>query len=149
MCATLFSSYAMRADGYDQDIISYIVMSTDPMTVQEYVEGKGKMCGAIFIDEAFEKMLRSTLGDKWKRLSATSKKTMMNNEWEHGIKRLFDDSTREWNVAVPTEAFPNNRFKLHPNDKKGKPDHGIPDIKSSQMKLQRSVLCDTKSKSIS
>ena len=33
--------------------------------VRECVEGKGKMCGAIFVDAEFERMLRTVLGDKW------------------------------------------------------------------------------------
>ena len=88
--------------------------------MRECVEGQGRMCGAIFVDEAFETMLRATLGDKWKRLSDESKKNMTNNEWEFGIKRLFDDSDREWSVQVPIEGRSHNRFKIHQfDDKKG------------------------------
>jgi len=105
------------------------------MIVRECVEGKGKMCGAIFVDEGFEKMLSTSLGDKWKRLSATSKKMIVNNDWEHGIKRLFDDSDREWNVTVPAEAFRNRPFKLHPYDQKG--GDSSPAMKDGQLKFKK------------
>ena len=99
---------------YVQDMISYKVISPKPMTVQECVEGKGKMCGAIFVDEAFVNILRAILGEKWDRLSAAGKKSMINTEWEHGIKRVFDDSERDkvWNVTIPHEAFAKNTFEV-------------------------------------
>ena len=100
------------------------------MMVRECVEGKGKMCGAIFVDEAFENMLRCALGDRWKRLSISSKKTLLNNEWEFGIKRLFDDSNREWNVTVPREADSKGIRMPRFEDRNGRPS-----VKSGQIKF--------------
>lgn len=91
------------------------------------------MCGAIFVDEAFENMLRASLGERWRRLSDASKKTLMNNEWEFGIKRLFDDSDNEWSVQVPLEALSHSRFKLNRwDDEKGE----IP-MKEGQLKFRK------------
>ena len=105
------------------------------MMVHECVEGKGKMCGAIFVDEAFENMLRLAFGDKWKRLSVSSRKTLLNNEWEFGIKRLFDDSNREWNVTVPREADSKGIKMPHFKDKNGQPR-----VNSGQVKFGQYVL---------
>lgn len=90
------------------------------------------MCGAIFVDGAFEAMLKTTLGDKWQRLSDESKKVMMNKEWEFGIKRLFDDSQKEWSVQIPPEALSNSRFKRNKFDEKGE----VP-MKGGQLKFRR------------
>lgn len=93
------------------------------------------MCGAIFVDEAFETMLRCTLGDKWKRMSTSSRKTLINNEWEFGIKRLYDDSNKEWNVTVPVEAFAKGfKFGGRFDDKKGQ----VP-LKAGQLKFGQYV----------
>ncbi|KAF2835264.1 actin-like ATPase domain-containing protein [Patellaria atrata CBS 101060] len=102
------------AGGGTVDIISYKIESTKPMKVKECVEGKGAMCGAIFIDQEFENMVKLTMGKMWAKLSRGSIKTMMNNEWENGIKRKYDDSDRKWNVVLPAEAFP--RFARRPLD---------------------------------
>ncbi len=112
-------------------MISYAIDSVQPLMVRECVEGKGKMCGAIFVDEAFQSMLQTALGDKWKRLSTAGRKTLMNNEWEFGIKRLFNGSSQEWSVSVPVEAFSKSRLRLHRyDDKKGE----VP-LKGGQLKF--------------
>jgi hypothetical protein len=42
--------------------------------------------------------------ETWNRISPSSIKKMMNNEWENGIKRGFDGSDRIWNVTLPYEC---------------------------------------------
>jgi hypothetical protein len=63
------------------------------------------MCGAIFVDAEFERMLRTILGEKWKRISPAARKKLLTNDWEFGIKRTYDDSDNKWTVTVPVEAF--------------------------------------------
>jgi len=45
--------------------------------------------------------------EAWKSTNPASIKKMMNDEWEHGIKRCFDGSERTWNVRLPYELTPN------------------------------------------
>lgn len=91
------------------------------------------MCGAIFIDAAFEDMLKTLLAEKWTTMSDRGKKTMLNNEWEFGIKRLFDGSDKEWSVQIPLEVLAHNsRWKPKPFDKKGE----IP-MKEGQLKFKK------------
>ena len=94
------------------------MVETEPLAFQECVEGKGKMCGAIFIDEAFEAQLKTALGSKWERISVASRRALINNEWEHGIKRQFDDADQEWTVTIPPEAFDTKMPRLHRFDDK-------------------------------
>jgi len=99
------------------DIISYEIESTAPVVVlKECVEGDGKLCGAIFLDEEFENFIRRTMGKYWTELSQDSIKKLMNDEWENGIKRGFDDEKRPWTVSVPPEYFSSLRMRMsrHP-----------------------------------
>jgi hypothetical protein len=93
--------------GGTADIISYKIQQTDPLYLREAVEGKGKLCGAIFVDERFQAMIQDRLSSKWDKLTPTSIKRLMNNDWEYGIKRSFDgDATKIWTVQLPPEAVP-------------------------------------------
>ncbi|KAK5107132.1 hypothetical protein LTR62_001690 [Meristemomyces frigidus] len=121
------------AGGGTVDLISYEILSVDPLMVRECVEGKGKMCGAIFVDEAFTSLVKNALGGKWERMAIKSQKTMLHNEWENGIKKLYSDGNREWTVTVPPEAFDSKLPKLHRfDDKKSE----VP-LKAGQLVFQR------------
>ncbi len=67
----------------------------------------GGLCGGIFIDEAFEHMVKDRLGRRLNKLSQIGIKEIMKDEWEFGIEPQFKlgNSTKEYNVAVPAEAF--------------------------------------------
>jgi hypothetical protein len=56
------------------------------------------------VDENFEKLLQRRLDKRWEKLSPEQRKKTLNTEWEYGIKRLFEDDEREWNVRLPAEA---------------------------------------------
>jgi hypothetical protein len=93
--------------GGTADIISYKIGQTDPLHLREAVEGKGKLCGAIFVDERFQAMIQDRLSSKWKKLTPASIKNLMHNDWECGIKRSFDgDASKIWTVQLPPEAVP-------------------------------------------
>jgi hypothetical protein len=52
-------------------------------------------------------MCKARLGRKWDRLSKAGIREIMREEWEHAIKPQFkgDNSTREYIVRIPAEAF--------------------------------------------
>jgi hypothetical protein len=62
------------------------------------------MCGAIFLDRAFEKQVRTMISaEDYERLGTRSKRRMM-NDWEYGIKRRFridEAEDRQWLVNIP------------------------------------------------
>jgi hypothetical protein len=66
----------------------------------------GGLCGSIFADHEFEYLMRRTFGNsKWQKISSTAKARIMNDDWEHGIKRNFrDDPTKEWCLQIPSET---------------------------------------------
>ena len=62
------------------------------------------MCGAIFLDGAFEKQIRTMISaEDYEELGIRSKRKMM-NDWEFGIKRGFRVDAaehRKWFVDIP------------------------------------------------
>ena len=62
------------------------------------------MCGAIFLDGAFEKQIRTMISaEDYEDLGTRSKRKMM-NDWEYGIKRVFKVDAPEnqrWYVDIP------------------------------------------------
>ncbi|KAH7005735.1 hypothetical protein EDB82DRAFT_521710 [Fusarium venenatum] len=47
------------AGGGTVDLISYVFESTDPFIVKECVKGDGDLCGGVFLDEAFMKLIKN------------------------------------------------------------------------------------------
>ncbi|KAG5764662.1 hypothetical protein H9Q72_007267 [Fusarium xylarioides] len=50
------------AGGGTVDLITYKIGLVNPILMDEAVEGSGGLCGGIFIDEAFEYMIKNRLG---------------------------------------------------------------------------------------
>jgi hypothetical protein len=79
---------------------SYKVTSTEPLQLDECVESSGKPCGGAILDEVFEKMISQQLGDAW-NVPDSIKRDSINKEWEHGIKRAFEDQEQSWKLTLP------------------------------------------------
>ncbi|KAJ2997102.1 hypothetical protein NUW58_g769 [Xylaria curta] len=109
------------AGGGTVDLISYEVNRVDPIVLREAVEGTGGLCGAIFIDQAFEHMCCGRLGSRGIKLNKTCLKQIMKGEWEYGIKPQFrlGKPEKEYIVSVPAEAFGQSLLGL--NDSKREP----------------------------
>ena len=74
----------------------------------------GGLCGAVFLDEDFEILLKQALGNEvWNKIEPNSLRRIMHNDWENGIKRGFDGRPRSWLVTLPYEcnAGPNINFE--------------------------------------
>lgn len=91
------------AGGGTVDLISYKVQQAKPMQLAECVEGSGKLCGAVFLDQDFEDLMKQLVGDAW-NASEAAVKNMMNTQWENGIKRGFDGQDKTWQLTLPYEC---------------------------------------------
>lgn len=91
------------AGGGTVDLISYKITQTKPMQLAECVEGSGKLCGAVFLDQDFEALMKQWIGDAW-NVPDTVIKTLMSTQWENGIKRGFDGKDRNWKITLPYEC---------------------------------------------
>ncbi|TRX88275.1 hypothetical protein FHL15_010842 [Xylaria flabelliformis] len=101
------SFVVMDAGGGTVDIISYKIDSLEPIVVSECVEGDGALCGATFVDNAFENLLEQRVGRQaWRHMDSSDIKKMMNNEkqWEHGIKKDFDGSQELYRIDIPKKS---------------------------------------------
>lgn len=107
------------------------------MSPEVYINSKlpGKLCGAIFIDQEFEQVIKLRMGKKWEKLSRGNIKRMMNNEWEHGIKRNYDDDVdKPYTVELPAETLSRSLFR-NPTVKDSTK-HGVA-IKDNKIVLKR------------
>ena len=107
-----------------QDLISFEIVSVKPLRIKHCVKGDGGLCGATFVDQAFREMLEAAISkDKWSKLSPEDVASMMDRDWENGIKRIFDDTdaNRTWPVTVPHSAWEGKRTfgKTKYSDDKG------------------------------
>ncbi|KAH6635068.1 actin-like ATPase domain-containing protein [Chaetomium sp. MPI-SDFR-AT-0129] len=81
--------------GGTADLISYEVVSTNPMMVKECVKGQGKLINV----------------PSWNKLKATSKKNLIETEWEHMIKPEFDGRNKTWEIRLPFECLDLKQLK--------------------------------------
>ncbi|KAI1746422.1 hypothetical protein F4680DRAFT_401390 [Xylaria scruposa] len=109
------------AGGGTVDLISYKVQSTQPIVLEEAVEGTGGLCGGIFIDQAFERICSGRLGSKWKKATKAGIRDVMKNEWEYGVKPQFKPGKagKKYIVSLPADLFRNGNASL--NDTRREP----------------------------
>ncbi|KAF5626264.1 Hsp70 chaperone protein [Fusarium tjaetaba] len=90
------------AGGGTVDLISYVFESTDPFVVKECVKGDGGLCGGVFLDEAFIKLIKNKVPKgTWNFVGHSDEKKFLNDQWEHGIKPQFENQPRTWPVDLP------------------------------------------------
>ncbi|KAH7269671.1 uncharacterized protein BKA55DRAFT_549285 [Fusarium redolens] len=90
------------AGGGTVDLISYIFESTDPFVVKECVKGDGGLCGGVFLDEGFIKLIKNKAPKgTWNFVGHADEKKFLNDQWEHGIKPQFENQPRTWPVDLP------------------------------------------------
>ncbi|KAK7917796.1 hypothetical protein PG985_011404 [Apiospora marii] len=112
------------------DLITYKILETGPLALEEAVEGSGGLCGAIFIDQAFQRKVKKALGRKWDRLSKVDMNELMNNSWEYGPKHQFSLShDMNYVISIPSAAFVRESDR---ND-----DQCDPPIKDGRMVLKK------------
>ncbi len=59
----------------------------------------GDLCGGIFLDEEFLKLIERSLGaDIFSGLTKIEKRKLLNDNWEHTIKPQFDGKQTTWEV---------------------------------------------------
>ncbi|KAK8073412.1 hsp70 family chaperone [Apiospora phragmitis] len=93
-------------------------------------DSSGGVCGAMFIDQAFERKVKKCLGRKWDRLSKLDINELMSNNWEYGPKHQFSLSHDiSYVVTLPSATFSHDS---HRNN-----DQCDPPIKEGRMVLTR------------
>lgn len=60
------------------------------------------MCGALFVDQEFQDLLKGRL-KRWDKLKPEQVTRIMETDWEYGIKRSFTGEGT-FQVEIPPEA---------------------------------------------
>ncbi|KAF5001283.1 hypothetical protein FGRMN_1128 [Fusarium graminum] len=101
------------AGGGTVDLISYVFESTDPFVVKECVKGDGDLCGGVFLDEGFIKLVKKkSPAGTWGSVSNSDEKKFLNDQWEHGIKPQFENQKKSWPVDLPDSCGSNSSVGL-------------------------------------
>ncbi|TRX94093.1 hypothetical protein FHL15_005171 [Xylaria flabelliformis] len=86
------------AGGGTVGLITDGVSNTSPVMLEEAVEGRGGLCGGIFVDQAFEVKCKKCLGRRWDRLSKNDINDVMREDWE---REAFTDGKTSYNKRDP------------------------------------------------
>ncbi|KAF4966771.1 hypothetical protein FSARC_5588 [Fusarium sarcochroum] len=94
------------AGGGTVDLISYVFESTEPFVVKECAKGDGDLCGGVFLDEAFLRLVKGKSPQAiWDSVSKADEKKFLNDHWEHTIKPQFENQQRIWPVELPDSCY--------------------------------------------
>jgi hypothetical protein len=118
-------------------LITYELQDTDSWKVAECAPGAGKLCGAIFVDEAFDQKMSGWMTPKkWKKYAESRKREWKDEYWESSLKRNFTGADQELQLTLPVELRVNDNIRLsNPFSRGGgKPK---PKIRNHRLQLQR------------
>ena len=91
------------AGGGTVDLTSYKMQKKFPLTLAEATVGNGDVCGAVFLEANFRKLLRTYLGERvYDNLDPECEARII-RDFEHGIRRLYngEGGKREYTVIMP------------------------------------------------
>ena len=103
-------------------------------SIRDLQYSTGKLCGAIFADELFDKKMSGWVGDrKWRRLADSTKREWKETYWEHGLKKNFNGSEGEMGLTLPVQVLVNQHltFKMFSKTK------ARPQVRGHELRLQR------------
>ncbi|KAF1830154.1 actin-like ATPase domain-containing protein [Decorospora gaudefroyi] len=122
------------AGGGTVDLISYKIVDLNPLAVEECAVGDGGLCGSVYLDQAFERYIKTIVGEsEWNSIKDKSKKKMM-REFELAIKRCYAGDDQEYSVDLqgvednPEEGIDDDTITLKPSVLKTVFDHVIGQI---------------------
>lgn len=118
-------------------MITYELQDTDSWKVAECAPGAGKLCGAIFVDEAFDKKMSEWMTPrKWKKYEETRKREWKEREWESSLKRNFTGADQELQLILPVELRVNDNIRFSNPFSRGI-GKSKPKIRNHRLQLQR------------
>ncbi|KAH7081489.1 hypothetical protein BKA63DRAFT_462626 [Paraphoma chrysanthemicola] len=119
------------AGGGTVDLISYKICALGPLQIEECAVGDGDLCGSVYLDQAFEKYIRTVVGEEqWMSVKDKAKKKMM-GEFELSIKRCYAGDNQQYSVDLqgvddnPQEGIDDETIGLKPSVLKTIFDHVI------------------------
>ncbi|KAF2264554.1 hypothetical protein CC78DRAFT_463345, partial [Lojkania enalia] len=107
------------AGGGTVDLISYKICGLNPLQIEECALGDGELCGSVYLDQAFERYIKTIVGDQWNMIKEKAKKKMM-DEFELSIKRCYTGEDQIYSVDLygvednPKEGIDDETILLKP-----------------------------------
>lgn len=93
-----------------------IILSESALFQSKILVAKGSvgdLCGAMFVDEAFERYIKERVGAHfWDQASATEIADGFHNYWENGIKRDFDGRERLMRIRIGGRSIDLNEEEI-------------------------------------
>ncbi|KAF4634498.1 hypothetical protein G7Y89_g3596 [Cudoniella acicularis] len=84
---------------------SYTVESLNPLKLKMCVVPTGGLCGAVYLDEGFDRFLRTYVtSNVYDRIDAVAKAKVFENDWEYNGKKLYNGPGKppnEFKVDIP------------------------------------------------
>ncbi|KAE8371983.1 hypothetical protein BDV26DRAFT_275028 [Aspergillus bertholletiae] len=109
------------AGGGTVDLVSYTIVSVDPLQLEECVVGNGDLSGSVFVDAAFENYVKSIVGiEKYNSLRERNKEQMM-REFESTVKRNYSGDNQDCFVElvgvgdIPNQHVEDDQIILTPD----------------------------------
>ncbi|KAJ5988528.1 hypothetical protein N7481_003738 [Penicillium waksmanii] len=98
------------AGGGTVDLITYRITQTEPIRMEEIVEGTGEVCGSVMLDERFEAFLSNAVGEtRYLGLPDSSKRHAL-LKWQNDIKPSYSgpekDEFLDAGYTVPIPGVP-------------------------------------------
>ncbi|KAK0100415.1 hypothetical protein ONS95_008363 [Cadophora gregata] len=124
------------AGGGTADLITYRLEDITMWEMSECVGGAGKLCGAMLVDEAFDKKMGTWIGEsKWAKLADSTKREWMGRYWEDELKRSFNGTDRDYRITLPVQVLVKQSLKI--NMWPRKKTTSKPERKGLELRLQR------------
>ncbi|KAF2200940.1 actin-like ATPase domain-containing protein [Delitschia confertaspora ATCC 74209] len=89
------------AGGGTVDLISYKITGLNPLQMEECAKGDGGLCGSVLVDSAFEKYIKTLVGEDDYNSIKQKPKVRMMREFEMGVKRCYTGDNKEFSVDLP------------------------------------------------
>ncbi|KAF2870470.1 hypothetical protein BDV95DRAFT_607638 [Massariosphaeria phaeospora] len=109
------------AGGGTVDLISYKICGLDPLQIEECAVGDGGLCGSVYLDQAFERYIKTIVGeDAYNSLRDRDKKKML-LEFELSVKRCYSGDDKPYSVDLrgvednPKEGIDDDTITLKPS----------------------------------
>ncbi|KAK2772863.1 hypothetical protein CKAH01_13767 [Colletotrichum kahawae] len=84
---------------------SYEIISKEPFSVREAVQGDGDLCGGVFLDESFiDKLKEKVTPQAWDNVPEAEARKALNNDWENNIKTSFVGEDEDFYFGLPAEC---------------------------------------------
>ncbi|KAJ4292499.1 hypothetical protein N0V90_009161 [Kalmusia sp. IMI 367209] len=109
------------AGGGTVDLISYKICDMDPFQIEECAVGDGGLCGSVYLDQAFERYIKTIVGeDQYNSIKERDKKKMI-QEFELAVKRTYSGDDKPYSVDLrgvednPNEGIDDDTITLKPS----------------------------------